>query len=124
MRGKERSYFQILNETTCVAQAYKRLSGQAAEGMGRTESKARLEKEFDCLRQSMSKTKHSKARSEPIGIDCSDCRYWVLKKDPNFIFTQVESLRCLYIPELVLLSLRVTFFSPGSHLRRRTMALF
>jgi hypothetical protein len=91
MRGKERPYFQILNETACVANAYKRLSGQAAEGMGRTEAKAKLEKEYDSLRLSMSKRKHSKTRSEPIGVDCSGRRYWVLKKDPDFIFTQVEA---------------------------------
>jgi hypothetical protein len=92
-RGKERPYFQILNETACVANAYKRLSEQAAEGMARTEVKARLEKEYDNLRQSMSKKKHSKTRSEPIGVDCSGRLYWVLKKDPNFIFMQVELLR-------------------------------
>lgn len=94
MRGKERPYFQILNETECVANAYRRLSGQAAEGMTRAESKARLEKEYDYLRQSMSKRKNSKARSEPIGVDCSGRRFWALKQDPGFIFTQVGPLRC------------------------------
>ena len=91
IRGKDRSYFQILQENLCVSNAYRRLSGLPCEDLGKAATRAKVDLEMQ-VAQSAAAAFHSKQlkkRSEPLGVDCRGRRFWALKSDPDFIFTQV-----------------------------------
>jgi hypothetical protein len=97
VRGKERAYFQILHESACVSNAYKKLSGQPFEDMGKKETRARLDREVLIAQSAATQgPRQAKKRSEPLGTDSRGRRFWALKSDPNFIFTQVLVETCIF----------------------------
>lgn len=74
-----------------MTNAYKKLSGLPFEDMGRKETRLRLDREAQIAQSAATAgPRQNKKRSEPLGTDGRGRRYWALKADPNFVFTQVN----------------------------------
>lgn len=89
LHGKERSFFQILNESSSVKNAYLSLAGEPCEDCGLAAYRSGLEQELIKVRVQLNLARVGKHRSEPLGVDKCGRQFWIVRSDPEHIFTQV-----------------------------------